>query len=119
MTYDLVSVVEANKTLFSATLNSFGEPNSTQDSASSVSSTQSSPRGAGETPLDLMGLSGTPPARRGPGRPRLRPSGPAHAGSRAPRPRKPARPLPVPLPTEPAISAQISSAYSFYEFPDD
>ncbi|XP_066247321.1 chromatin-remodeling ATPase INO80 isoform X1 [Euwallacea similis] len=102
--------------LCGAPLNSFGE---THDSASSVSSTQSSPRGAGETPLDITGISATPSTRRGPGRPRLRPSGPAHAGSRTPRPRKPARPLPVPLPTEPAITSQSSSGYSFYEFPDE
>ncbi|KAL1492809.1 hypothetical protein ABEB36_010991 [Hypothenemus hampei] len=97
--------------LSNVSLNSFGEPNGAQDSASSVSSTQSSPRGAGEVQMDIQ----LPPnTRRGPGRPRLRPSGPAHAGSRALRPRKPARPLPVPLPTEP-----IASVYSFYDFPDD
>uniref|UniRef100_A0AAR5PHQ5 Chromatin-remodeling ATPase INO80 n=1 Tax=Dendroctonus ponderosae TaxID=77166 RepID=A0AAR5PHQ5_DENPD len=88
------------------------------DSASSVSSTQSSPRGAGEIPLDVSALHIPPNTRRGPGRPRLRPSGPAHAGSRVPRPRKPALPLPVPLPTEPGVT-HINSAYSFYDFPDD
>ncbi|XP_050314802.1 chromatin-remodeling ATPase INO80 isoform X2 [Anthonomus grandis grandis] len=111
--------------LSNAQLNSFGEPStstSTHDSASSVSSTQSSPRGAGvemmlPSPSDLTGISFSPCARRGPGRPRLKPNGPAHAGSRNPRPRKPARPLPVPLPTDPAIAQ--ASTYSFYEFPDD
>ncbi|XP_017782828.1 PREDICTED: putative DNA helicase Ino80 isoform X1 [Nicrophorus vespilloides] len=39
--------------------------------------------------------------RRGPGRPRLKPSGPPNNGTRGSyRPRKPARPLPVPLPTD-------------------
>lgn len=49
--------------------------------------------------------SGSPPIRRGPGRPRLKPSGPANAGSRGTyRPRKPARPLPVPLPSDGSTS---------------
>ena len=38
------------------------------------------------------------PVKRGPGRPRLRPVGPGHQGTRGtPRPRKAPRPLPVPL----------------------
>lgn len=48
---------------------------------------------------------GSPPIRRGPGRPRLKPSGPANTGSRGTyRPRKPARPLPVPLPSDGSTS---------------
>lgn len=43
----------------------------------------------------------SPTIRRGPGRPRLKPTGPANAGTRGTyRPRKPARPLPVPLPSD-------------------
>ncbi|XP_030748497.1 chromatin-remodeling ATPase INO80 [Sitophilus oryzae] len=101
-------------------LNSIGEVQ-TADSASSVSSTQSSPRGAGEMFIDTTpGLPLGPGTRRGPGRPRLRPSGPANAGSRASRPRKPARPLPVPLPSDPGIVNNSScTQYSFYDFPDD
>jgi hypothetical protein len=38
------------------------------------------------------------PVKRGPGRPRLRPVGPGHQGTRGPpRPRKAPKPLPVPL----------------------
>lgn len=69
----------------------------------------------------------TPTVRRGPGRPRLKPGGPSNAGSRGTyRPRKPARPLPVPLPSDgtnlissnSGSNAQYSS-YSFYDIPDD
>ncbi|KAF7287761.1 hypothetical protein GWI33_003395 [Rhynchophorus ferrugineus] len=101
----------------SVTLNSVGEIQ-THDSGSSVSSTQSSPRGAGEMFIDMpSGGTVGPGTRRGPGRPRLRPSGPANAGSRATRPRKPARPLPVPLPSDPGITQNSSCA--FYDFADD
>ncbi|XP_028128884.1 chromatin-remodeling ATPase INO80 [Diabrotica virgifera virgifera] len=68
----------------------------------------------------------TPSMRRGPGRPRLKPGGPSNAGSRGTyRPRKPSRPLPVPLPSDGTnlgsnvnSNAQYSS-YSFYDYPDD
>lgn len=69
----------------------------------------------------------TPGVRRGPGRPRLKPGGPSNAGSRGSyRPRKPARPLPVPLPSDGANATPSSSmgnsnpSYSsyMYDFPD-
>lgn len=68
----------------------------------------------------------SPTVRRGPGRPRLKPGGPPNTGSRGTyRPRKPARPLPVPLPPDAAPSGTnsagvSSSAYStyLYDFPD-
>lgn len=69
-----------------------------------------------------------PTVRRGPGRPRLKPGGPSNAGSRGTyRPRKPARPLPVPLPSDgtnlnssnASTSGTQYSSYSFYDFPDD
>lgn len=64
--------------------------------------------------------------RRGPGRPRLKPSGPTNTGSRGTyRPRKPARPLPVPLPSDGNVSSGSnqnanSSSYStyLYGFPE-
>nr|XP_023018340.1 putative DNA helicase Ino80 [Leptinotarsa decemlineata] len=101
------------------------------DSASSISSAQSSPSGSFmDIPITVSGSGSkgqTPAVRRGPGRPRLKPGGPCNAGSRGTyRPRKPARPLPVPLPSDGtnstisnvANNAQYSS-YSFYDFPDD
>ncbi|KAK4871988.1 hypothetical protein RN001_016112 [Aquatica leii] len=65
--------------------------------------------------------------RRGPGRPRLKPSGPGHSGTRGPyRPRRPARPLPVPLPSDTGGSSAISSStgystylYDYSEQPSD
>lgn len=46
---------------------------------------------------------GPPVVKRGPGRPRLKPSGPANQGYRGPpRPRKPIGPLVVPLGQSPA-----------------
>ncbi|KAJ9576388.1 hypothetical protein L9F63_006744, partial [Diploptera punctata] len=52
-------------------------------------------------PNEPIATSGHPqsiPVKRGPGRPRLRPVGPGHQGSRGPpRPRKAPKPLPVPL----------------------
>lgn len=65
-----------------------------------------------------------PTVRRGPGRPRLKPGGPPNSGSRGTyRPRKPARPLPVPLPTDGvannAATAASSSYTSYlYDFPE-
>ncbi|EFA10951.2 chromatin-remodeling ATPase INO80 [Tribolium castaneum] len=65
--------------------------------------------------------------RRGPGRPRLKPTGPPNTGSRGTyRPRKPARPLPVPLPSDGSnVSCSTSGAsatpsYStyLYDLPD-
>ncbi|XP_018566772.1 putative DNA helicase Ino80 [Anoplophora glabripennis] len=101
------------------------------DSASSISSSQSSPSGTFmDVPISTS--SGTAPqvptVRRGPGRPRLKPGGPSNAGSRGTyRPRKPARPLPVPLPSDgtnlnssnASTSSTQYSSYSFYDFPDD
>ncbi|GJQ67621.1 hypothetical protein Trydic_g464, partial [Trypoxylus dichotomus] len=60
-----------------------------------------------------------PTVRRGPGRPRLKPSGPSNTGTRGTyRPRKPARPLPVPLPSDSASvgssNATASTSYSTY-----
>jgi len=50
------------------------------------------------SPLPLAVGRGVITARRGPGRPRLKPAGPGNQGTRGPRrPRKPVRPLPVPL----------------------
>ncbi|KAK9751910.1 SNF2-related domain [Popillia japonica] len=59
------------------------------------------------------------PTRRGPGRPRLKPSGPSNTGTRGTyRPRKPARPLPVPLPSDTTSAnpsnATASTSYSTY-----
>jgi DNA helicase INO80 len=55
-------------------------------------------------PLGMTTSSGqtpNPAVRRGPGRPRLKPTGPPNTGTRGTyRPRKPARPLPVPLPSD-------------------
>jgi hypothetical protein len=52
-------------------------------------------------PADPSATPGHPqpiPVKRGPGRPRLRPVGPGHQGTRGPpRPRKAPKPLPVPL----------------------
>ena len=52
-------------------------------------------------PVDSSATPGHPqpiPVKRGPGRPRLRPVGPGHQGTRGPpRPRKAPKPLPVPL----------------------
>lgn len=62
------------------------------------------------------------PVRRGPGRPRLKPGGPSHQGVRGiTRPRKPARPLPVPIRsgnssnTPQTSSASDNMNYCFYE----
>ncbi|KAK5639502.1 hypothetical protein RI129_011994 [Pyrocoelia pectoralis] len=55
--------------------------------------------------------------RRGPGRPRLKPSGPSNSGPRGSyRPRRPARPLPVPLPTDSGGNSNTTtnSGYSSY-----
>ncbi|XP_025837406.1 chromatin-remodeling ATPase INO80 [Agrilus planipennis] len=53
--------------------------------------------------------------RRGPGRPRLKPGGPPHTGTRGTyRPRKPARPLPVPLPSDGGSIANPSTATPSY-----
>nr|XP_022902454.1 putative DNA helicase Ino80 [Onthophagus taurus] len=75
--------------MFEAAVPTSSTPETRHSSSSSVPSTSA-------------GNSGTTPAvRRGPGRPRLKPSGPAHQGSRGSyRPRKPAKPLPVPLPSD-------------------
>ncbi|XP_072402689.1 chromatin-remodeling ATPase INO80 isoform X2 [Diabrotica undecimpunctata] len=96
----------------------------------SVSSMHSSPSTCFmDSPISSQGSSSaaqTPSVRRGPGRPRLKPGGPSNAGSRGTyRPRKPSRPLPVPLPSDGTnlgsnvnSNAQYSS-YSFYDYPDD
>lgn len=55
----------------------------------------------------LSGRGGPPTVRRGPGRPRLRPSGPGHQGYRTPghhHGRKVQRPLPVPLRSQQTIA---------------
>lgn len=61
----------------------------------------------------------SPTIRRGPGRPRLKPTGPVNTGTRGTyRPRKPARPLPVPLPSDGIPSTggttQNVNSYSTY-----
>lgn len=65
--------------------------------------------------------------RRGPGRPRLKPTGPPNTGSRGTyRPRKPAKPLPVPLPSDGSnVNSSISGSGAtpsyttyLYDFPD-
>lgn len=97
---------------------------------SSISSSQSSPSGTFmDVPISNPGSSPnthTTTIRRGPGRPRLKPGGPPNAGSRGTyRPRKPAKPLPVPLPSDGTnLSSNVNSnaqysSYSFYDFPDD
>lgn len=62
--------------------------------------------------------------RRGPGRPRLKPSGPLNTSTRGTyKPRKPTRPLPVPLPsdgtnaTSGSTSSHLYSSYVF-DFPE-
>ncbi|KAL3289772.1 hypothetical protein HHI36_023167 [Cryptolaemus montrouzieri] len=62
--------------------------------------------------------------RRGPGRPRLKPTGPLNTSSRGSyKPRKPTRPLPVPLPSDgtntsaPGSSSHFYSSYVF-DFPE-
>ncbi|KAG7207458.1 hypothetical protein KM043_009093 [Ampulex compressa] len=60
----------------------------------------------------LPGRGAAPTVRRGPGRPRLRPTGPGHQGYRAPghhHGRKVQRPLPVPLRSHQTIAAQEKS----------
>ncbi|XP_056645619.1 chromatin-remodeling ATPase INO80 [Diorhabda sublineata] len=108
----------------------YSSENILTDSASSISSSQSSPSSAFvDVTVNSSGPNSSPQTtttRRGPGRPRLKPGGPSNAGSRGTyRPRKPARPLPVPLPSDGTnlnskenSNAQYSS-YSFYDFPDD
>lgn len=113
----------------------FADPSS-ESSITSASSQPSSSSGVSfmEAPLTAPSTSCTgtssqsPVVRRGPGRPRLKPSGPSNAGSRGTyRPRKPARPLPVPLPSDgtnlggPSSNSNNPqySSYSFYDFPDD
>lgn len=73
------------------------------------------------------GQPSNPAVRRGPGRPRLKPTGPPNAGSRGTyRPRKPAKPLPVPLPSDglhvnsSTSGSSATSSYStyLYDFPD-
>ncbi|KAK3911986.1 Chromatin-remodeling ATPase INO80 [Frankliniella fusca] len=67
--------------------------------AAAASATASSPAAGGLAPA--APAAPAPPVRRGPGRPRLKPGGkPANTGTRgagARRPRRPVRPLPVPL----------------------
>ncbi|XP_063928417.1 chromatin-remodeling ATPase INO80 isoform X2 [Zophobas morio] len=81
-------------------------------------------------PLGVSGgsvQSSNPAIRRGPGRPRLKPSGPPNTGTRGTyRPRKPARPLPVPLPSDGSnvnsstsgSSATPSYSTYLYDIPD-
>lgn len=70
------------------------------------------------TPESPVFRSAATPVKRGPGRPRLKPSGPGHQGHRGPvRPRKPIGPLVVPLgsspaPTPPGRSPAMSPAPS-------
>lgn len=53
------------------------------------------------------------PVRRGPGRPRLKPGGPCNQGGRGvSRPRKPARPLPVPIRSGTASTSTINNTNS-------
>ncbi|CAH0562051.1 unnamed protein product [Brassicogethes aeneus] len=93
---------------------------------SSISSTQSSPSSSFVDGMSSAGHGGSPSVRRGPGRPRLKPGGPPNAGSRGTyRPRKPARPLPVPLPSDGSnvnvtSSGNAHPSYSsyLYDFPD-
>lgn len=71
------------------------------------------------------GSSSSAMIRRGPGRPRLKPTGPPNTGSRGTyRPRKPAKPLPVPLPSDGNVNCSVSGSnatpYStyLYDFQD-
>ncbi|KAF5295926.1 hypothetical protein FQR65_LT10357 [Abscondita terminalis] len=68
----------------------------------------------GSSSSSCSSVSGT--MRRGPGRPRLKPTGPSHSGTRGSyRPRRPARPLPVPLPSDTGgNNLSNSSGYSTY-----
>ncbi|KAK9889417.1 hypothetical protein WA026_004689 [Henosepilachna vigintioctopunctata] len=55
--------------------------------------------------------------RRGPGRPRLKPTGPSNTSSRGThKPRKPTKPLPVPLPSDGTSAGTSSQFYSSYVF---
>lgn len=78
----------------------------------------SSPTSVGSFYMSSMSQTTSPCGgnmRRGPGRPRLKPGGPANHGIRGTyRPRKPVRPLPVPLPTDsPSPSTASTSQYLF------
>lgn len=94
--------------------------NATQFDALGTSSSQNFPS---QSSSPSSGYTGSPTIRRGPGRPRLKPGGPPHSGSRGSyRPRKPARPLPVPLPTDTGggNSSGSTSGYSpyLYDYPE-
>lgn len=81
-------------------------------------SAESQPGTSGEAVTPPTFRSSTTPVKRGPGRPRLKPTGPANQGYRGPpRPRKPIGPLVVPLgsspaPTPPGRSPAMSPAPS-------
>lgn len=97
-------------------------------SSQSTSSTLSSPTStAFLTTTPTASQSVSPAVRRGPGRPRLKPTGPPNTGSRGTyRPRKPAKPLPVPLPSDGSnVNSSLSSSGAapsyttyLYDFPD-
>ncbi|PSN47095.1 hypothetical protein C0J52_19309, partial [Blattella germanica] len=67
-------------------------------------------------PIEPKPSSGHPqliPVKRGPGRPRLRPVGPGHQGTRGPpRPRKAPKPLPVPLRSGSGMPSTVSTSAS-------
>lgn len=101
------------------------------ETSSAASSTRSSPVSSAmfadaTAASSQAGHQVSPSVRRGPGRPRLKPGGPSNAGSRGTyRPRKPTKPLPVPLPSDGAASGSANSnnsnqytSYSFYDFPE-
>jgi DNA helicase INO80 len=81
-------------------------------------------------PGATLGHSQPIPVKRGPGRPRLRPVGPGHQGTRGPpRPRKAPKPLPVPLrsgcgtpssaPTVPSAAAAVEQPRPFGFYTQD
>lgn len=95
-------------------------------SGSSGGSQETSGYGSGSPTSTVVVSMGNPTIRRGPGRPRLKPGGPPNVGSRGSyRPRKPARPLPVPLPTDSAPNSSQptpgSGSYTsyLYDFQDN
>lgn len=97
-------------------------------SSQSTGSTLGSPPSTGFHSTASTGSQPVSPAvRRGPGRPRLKPTGPPNTGSRGTyRPRKPAKPLPVPLPSDGSnvnsslCSSGAAPSYTtyLYDFPD-
>ncbi|XP_031336279.1 chromatin-remodeling ATPase INO80-like [Photinus pyralis] len=89
----------------------------TNDPFSSIESSPSTSISSGSLGYHSSPGTSSTVIRRGPGRPRLKPSGPSNSGPRGSyRPRRPARPLPVPLPTDGGggSNTTANSGYSAY-----